>query len=144
MNVLPKVLILVSLLSAVIVSSEAFGIEVSRNQVHKLSLSASPSPTDEPVPIEKKKDNKAMAFLRKVGKVGGEANHDYTYAVGVDEGPTERTDDVEGAKVRSMPGLVADPSEKKIVSRRLAWSDSLGSKKDYKCLPILLCNRCGG
>ena len=32
------------------------------------------------------KDNKAMAFLRKIGKVGGAANQDFTNAVGVDEG----------------------------------------------------------
>ena len=31
-------------------------------------------------------DNKAMAFLRKIGKVGGAANQDFTNAMGVDEG----------------------------------------------------------
>jgi hypothetical protein len=107
MDVLPKALILLSLLSVVIVSSEAFEIAVSRNHAHKLSLSATPSPTDEPA--EKSKDNKAMAFLRKIGKVGGDANHDYTFAIGVDEGPSERNDE-EGGKVRSMLGLVADLS----------------------------------
>jgi peptide-methionine (S)-S-oxide reductase len=95
MNVLPNVMILVSLLSVAIVSSDAFQIAVPRNQAQKLSLSAIPSPTDEPT--EKKKDNNAMAFLRKVGKVGGDANIDYTDAVGVDEGSTERSE--EGAKL---------------------------------------------
>jgi hypothetical protein len=32
-------------------------------------------------------DNKAMAFLRRIGKVGGTAQQDFTNAVGVDEGP---------------------------------------------------------
>jgi hypothetical protein len=110
MNVLPKVLILLSLLCVAIVSSEAFEIAVSRNQAYKLSLSATPSPTDEPVPTEAKKDNKAMAFLRKVGKVGGDANQDYTYAVGVDEGPTEKKQAEKDGKVGSMLGLVVDLS----------------------------------
>jgi len=36
-------------------------------------------------PQTKKKDNKAMAFLRKVGRVGGHT--DFTDALGIDEGP---------------------------------------------------------
>ena len=107
MNVLPKVLILLSLISVAIVSSEAFEIAVSKNQAApKLSLSAKPSPTDDPVPTEKKKENSAMAFLRKVGKVGGENNHDYTFATGVDEGASDRIDGEKDGKVRSMRGLV--------------------------------------
>jgi hypothetical protein len=108
MLVLPKVLILLSLLSIAIVSSEAFEIAVSsRNQVaQKVSLSAKPSPTDDPVPTERKKENSAMAFLRKVGKVGGENNHDYTFATGVDEGASDRIDGEKDGKVRSMLGLV--------------------------------------
>ncbi len=31
-------------------------------------------------------DNKAMAFLKKIGKVGGAANKDFALAVGIDEG----------------------------------------------------------
>ena len=31
-------------------------------------------------------DNKAMQFLKKIGKVGGAANRDFRYAIGVDEG----------------------------------------------------------
>eukprot|EP00565_Helicotheca_tamesis_P009595 CAMPEP_0185729496 /NCGR_PEP_ID=MMETSP1171-20130828/6216_1 /TAXON_ID=374046 /ORGANISM="Helicotheca tamensis, Strain CCMP826" /LENGTH=316 /DNA_ID=CAMNT_0028398355 /DNA_START=39 /DNA_END=989 /DNA_ORIENTATION=+ len=38
----------------------------------------------------KKKDNKAMAFLRKVGRVGGAANKSFVNAVGSDEGSTGR------------------------------------------------------
>jgi hypothetical protein len=107
MLVLPKVLILLSLLSIAIVSSEAFEIAVSRNKAaHKVSLSAKPSPPDDPT--EKKKENSAMAFLRKVGKVGGENNHDYTFATGVDEGASDRIDGEKDGKVRSMRGLVVD------------------------------------
>jgi hypothetical protein len=110
-----KVLILLALLSVAIVSSEAFEIAVSRNQAQQLSLSAKPSPTDNDDPSihttpsttsAKKKDNSAMAFLRKVGKIGGAANHDYTFATGVDEGPSDKTEGEKGAKVRSMLGLV--------------------------------------
>lgn len=36
-------------------------------------------------------DNKAMQFLKKIGKVGGVANKDYRYGVGADEGPAGRT-----------------------------------------------------
>jgi hypothetical protein len=34
-------------------------------------------------------DNNAMAFLRKMGRVGG--NKDFRYGVGVDEGPSGKT-----------------------------------------------------
>ena len=33
-------------------------------------------------------DNKAMAFLRKVGRVGGAANMDFATAMGLDESPS--------------------------------------------------------
>jgi hypothetical protein len=36
-------------------------------------------------------DNKAMSFLKKIGKVGGESNRDFTVALGVDEGPTGKS-----------------------------------------------------
>jgi hypothetical protein len=34
------------------------------------------------------KTNKAMDFLMRMGKVGGNANKDYRFALGVDEGPS--------------------------------------------------------
>ena len=37
-----------------------------------------------------KQDNKAMAFLRKKGKVGGSANQ-FTKSMGVDEGPVGKS-----------------------------------------------------
>lgn len=36
-------------------------------------------------------DNKAMQFLKKMGKVGGAANRDFRYAIGVDEGPAGKS-----------------------------------------------------
>ena len=36
----------------------------------------------------KAEDNKAMAFLRKVGRVGGAANMDFANAMGLDESPS--------------------------------------------------------
>lgn len=36
-------------------------------------------------------DNKAMAFLKKIGKVGGAANRDYRHAIGVDEGSSGKS-----------------------------------------------------
>ena len=36
-------------------------------------------------------DNKAMAFLRKIGKVGGANNQDFINAMGVDEGPAGKS-----------------------------------------------------
>jgi hypothetical protein len=39
---------------------------------------------------EDSQDNRAMAFLRKIGRVGG-ANHDYTNALGIDEGPSGKS-----------------------------------------------------
>jgi len=48
----------------------------------------------------KKGDNKAMAFLRKRGKVGGSANQ-FTNSMGVDEGPVGKTSgSAGGIKVR--------------------------------------------
>ena len=36
-------------------------------------------------------NNKAMNFLKKIGKVGGAANRDFRYAIGVDEGPSGKS-----------------------------------------------------
>lgn len=47
-----------------------------------------------------KNDNKAMAFLRKRGKVGGSANQ-FTKSMGVDEGPVGKTSSG-GVKVRLL------------------------------------------
>jgi hypothetical protein len=37
------------------------------------------------------KDNKAMAFLRKIGKVGGASKDEFLSATGSDEGPSDKT-----------------------------------------------------
>lgn len=42
-------------------------------------------------PTENKGDNKAMKFLKKIGKVGGAANRDFRHAIGVDEGPSGKS-----------------------------------------------------
>jgi len=39
----------------------------------------------------KKGDNKAMSFLRKMGRVGGSANMDFANAMGLDESPSGGT-----------------------------------------------------
>ncbi len=46
---------------------------------------------DEKESTSKKGDNKAMAFLRKVGRVGGAANMDFANAMGLDESPSGGT-----------------------------------------------------
>lgn len=52
-------------------------------------------------------DNKAMAFLRKMGKVGGSV--DFTNTVGVDEGPAGKSKGAGGgAKVSESTGLAAE------------------------------------
>jgi Complex I intermediate-associated protein 30 (CIA30) len=38
-----------------------------------------------------KGDNSAMKFLRRIGKVGGSANRDFQYAIGVDEGSSGKS-----------------------------------------------------
>eukprot|EP00978_Attheya_sp_CCMP212_P001403 scaffold2957_cov55-Attheya_sp.AAC.2 len=43
-------------------------------------------------------DNKAMAFLRKMGKVGGASSEDLMNAIGVDEGPVGKTSRTLGGK----------------------------------------------
>lgn len=50
------------------------------------------------------KDNKAMSFLRKIGKVGGAANKSFINAIGVDEGSVGKSSVVQGdslSQVRS-------------------------------------------
>jgi hypothetical protein len=41
-----------------------------------------------PVHMNGEKTNKAMEFLKRIGKVGGSANKEYIFAMGVDEGPS--------------------------------------------------------
>jgi hypothetical protein len=49
------------------------------------------SSPEAPSDSKKKKDNKAMAFLKEIGKVGREANRDFRYAIGVDEGSSGKS-----------------------------------------------------
>jgi hypothetical protein len=59
---------------------------VSRQHTRIRSYHASAASNNSSERVEKKIDNKAMAFLKKIGKVGGEANKDFRYAIGIDEG----------------------------------------------------------
>ena len=49
------------------------------------------STTDQKSTSDNERDNKAMSFLKRIGKVGGAANRDFRFAVGVDEGPAGKT-----------------------------------------------------
>lgn len=42
-----------------------------------------------------------MEFLKKIGKIGGNANRDFRFAVGFDEGPTSKALQ-DGMKVRQQ------------------------------------------
>ncbi len=59
----------------------------------------------------KKDDNKAMSFLRRMGRVGGAANMDFATAMGLDESPSGGTKSAHhegGFKVRAV--LISFPS----------------------------------
>jgi hypothetical protein len=61
---------------------------MSRQLQHpRLQAAASSSSSDK----EKKGDNKAMAFLRRKGRIGGAANMDFANAMGLDESPSGGT-----------------------------------------------------
>jgi len=81
----------------------------------QFTLSGSKDPESVVSDDRKRKDNKAMAFLRKIGKVGG--NTDFTQAIGVDEGPSGKAMGSKPLKARqAFPsctsiGVVDDMSE---------------------------------
>lgn len=65
-------------------------------------------------------DNKAMQFLKQIGKVGGTANRDFRYAMGVDEGPSGKSAGRRGGGLHKVKeafrscvesGIVDDMSE---------------------------------
>lgn len=75
--------------------TDSVGDKVLESLIEKLDKSSSDA--DTAAAARAKKENKAMAFLRKMGKVGGAANKDVTNAVGSDEGagmtaPKQNTD----------------------------------------------------
>lgn len=53
---------------------------------------------------ETKKDNKAMAFLRKIGKVGGQAHQDFKHVVGIDEGSAGKQSGMSVCEIVSTHG----------------------------------------
>eukprot|EP00581_Thalassiosira_minuscula_P008879 CAMPEP_0183712204 /NCGR_PEP_ID=MMETSP0737-20130205/7398_1 /TAXON_ID=385413 /ORGANISM="Thalassiosira miniscula, Strain CCMP1093" /LENGTH=300 /DNA_ID=CAMNT_0025940783 /DNA_START=27 /DNA_END=932 /DNA_ORIENTATION=+ len=95
---LQKTLLPVLLLSY---NADAFQLSSSQNcithkQHHRRTTATTPlraSDDDESNETTTKKsdDNKAMAFLRKVGRVGGAANMDFANAMGLDESPSGGT-----------------------------------------------------
>ena len=64
--------------------------EVLASLAEKLEASASSSSSDEKKKQDETKDNKAMAFLKSIGRVGGAANKDFVNAIGSDEGSSGR------------------------------------------------------
>ena len=69
---------------------------VIRRVRSEMSAKTKPNDEDSQAPTKTKGDNKAMAFLKKIGKVGG-TKVDFTNALGVDEGSG-------GAKISSSAG----------------------------------------
>jgi len=61
-------------------------------------------------------DNKAMAFLRKVGRVGGAANMDFATAMGLDESPSG------GSKSSYHEGGFKVSSTRKIKMKHMMWA----------------------
>jgi hypothetical protein len=64
------------------------GEDISKQVLDSLIDKLDKSSSKEKAPTEK--ENKSMAFLRKIGKVGGAANKNFVNAVGSDEGSTGR------------------------------------------------------
>jgi hypothetical protein len=69
------------------------------------------------------KENKAMAFLKKIGKVGGSASRDFRFAIGVDEGASGKSlDQSATVSIKAMAVLRTLSSER---SRSLFGSDPM-------------------
>mmetsp|Transcript_2554 Transcript_2554/g.4375 ORF Transcript_2554/g.4375 Transcript_2554/m.4375 type:complete len:279 (-) Transcript_2554:1488-2324(-) len=62
---------------------------------------------------QRKKDNKAMAFLRKIGRVGGQANQDFKSVIGIDEGSAGKHSG--GARLRKASGAYKSCTETGVV-----------------------------
>jgi hypothetical protein len=71
------------LCSAFLFASNHWHVQLCQSQFKCPKASKDPTETS----TSSMEENKAMSFLRKVGKVGGVANVDFTNAMGVDEGP---------------------------------------------------------
>lgn len=104
MATLPKKLVCFALVALLTMNaSDAFtprNVKDSTLRVHKLAAAKPSSSTED---IKQAKDNKAMAFLKKMGKVGGSANRDYRFAMGIDEGPSTKAVGNNSHAVRCLP-----------------------------------------
>ena len=65
--------------------------QVSRHATSQGCRMADDDATSTATKSTKDGDNKAMSFLRKIGKVGGANNQDFLNAMGVDEGPAGKS-----------------------------------------------------
>eukprot|EP00578_Thalassiosira_sp_NH16_P002470 CAMPEP_0181135342 /NCGR_PEP_ID=MMETSP1071-20121207/32569_1 /TAXON_ID=35127 /ORGANISM="Thalassiosira sp., Strain NH16" /LENGTH=328 /DNA_ID=CAMNT_0023221919 /DNA_START=163 /DNA_END=1149 /DNA_ORIENTATION=- len=80
--------------SAVVARRHCYGRSDIIRTEHDVALRASDSDNDGDGGSKKssasstKADNKSMAFLRKIGRVGGAANMDFANAMGLDESPS--------------------------------------------------------
>lgn len=66
------------------------------------STNATPPPS---VSESDNDENKAMLFLKKIGKVGGNSNRDFRLAIGFDEGPGGKAVG-DGMKVKFIPHYI--------------------------------------
>ncbi len=70
-------------------------------------------------------DNKAMAFLRKVGRVGGAANMDFATAMGLDESPSG------GSKSSYHEGGFKVSSTRKMKMKHMMWACTKRNRSFY-------------
>lgn len=99
---LPGLLCVILLISSFQITFSLQNLNIKKNQYakgycsittfHKTKLYSTPNPippsSQSSSSSEVSKPNKSMEFLKKIGKVGGTANRDLRFAVGVDEGPS--------------------------------------------------------
>jgi len=76
-----------------------------------------------------------MAFLKKIGRVGGDANIDYADVVGTDEGSTDPSN---AADRLIISNTVASPSSTTTVSSSSASSFASDNPSDMLCPQLSL------
>jgi len=72
------------------ISSSVVNLQLKRRRLNSIQYRAERSNVNGDN-REESNDNKAMKFLKKIGKVGGAANRDFRYAIGPDEGSSGKT-----------------------------------------------------
>jgi hypothetical protein len=92
--------------TAIGITSSSVSTKKAKTSSVVVSLGVQPSDSNETttnngnISSSKTGDNKAMAFLRKIGKVGG--NTDFTHALGVDEGESGKAPGMKNKNGASM------------------------------------------